>query len=279
MKITIETIKSMSQSEALEFFYLQFKDYAKKCVEYVAKNHDMSKSYCENYIASGLFDMFISRCEKLHESENGYEYSSETMLRAFFGTKKLVKKILAMTNYSSYFKDNEKAYNTSFKDSLGLEALAVYCEQIGDKVYSETKYKLPKYKKSKNKYSEFRNVKKVKAHIMDIIDVLEQRENRTHKFNLSLNYSVGEDGDEVGNYIKSYYPTPEEAFINKLSRLYSRKVANKLREDKKFDEFYRIATSEAVQNKNEQNFIAYFKKRNSVESLKTKEILYIVSNY
>jgi hypothetical protein len=183
MKITIENLKNLNQSAIMELFYNEFKNYGKKCAVYIAKNHDMSETYCADYIASGLFELFLNRCEKLHSEEKNtsLEFSRETMLYSFLGTKKLVKKIMAMTNYSSYFKNNEKAYNTSFKDTLSAGDMATYCEQINGPIYSKTNYKVKAYKNSKNKYSEYRNVKKVNSHIIDIVDILEQKENRTSK--------------------------------------------------------------------------------------------------
>jgi hypothetical protein len=256
-KITLETISNLNESAIMELFYNEFLAYGKKCALYVARYHDMTIEYCADYIASGLFHLFLTRCEKLHsEAKNtGLEFSRETMLFSFLGTKKLVKKIMAMTNYSSYFKNNNYAY--------------------GD---SETKYRMNAYKHSKNKYSEFRNVKRVNSHIVDIVDILEQKENRTSKKNLSLDSDMFE-GVSFATSIVSYYPTPEQELLNKLSRFYSHKMAVKIRNDKKFNYFYNIATSESVQNKTEQNFLAYFKKRLGLEELKTKDILYIVSNY
>jgi len=262
-KITIETLNNLSQSAIMELFYNEFLQYAKKCSVYIAKNHDMSETYCTNYIASGLFELFLNRCEKLHsEIDNcskSLNFSRETMLIAFLGTKKLIKKILAMTNYSSYFKNNNYAYGNS-----------------------ETKYKMTAYKKTNNKYSEYRNVKKVNSHVIDIVDILEQKENRTSKKNLSINAVVNDNGDEYGVFVKSYYPTPEEELLNKLSRFYSRCTANKIRNDKNYYRIIEIETKikncETISN-TDNHFMYDFKKRNGLEVLKTDELLYIVNNY
>lgn len=259
MKITIETLKNLNQSAIMELFYNEFKNYGKKCAVYIAKNHDMTETYCADYIASGLFELFINRCEKLHENENGYEFSRETMLYSFLGTKKLIKKIMAITNYSSYFKNNNYAY--------------------GD---NETKYKMNAYKHSKNQFSEYRNVKKVNSHIIDIVDILEQKENRTSKKLYSLNTPINDDGDEVGVFIQSYYPSPDEELLNKLSRFYSRKTARKIRSDKKYYRILEIETKikQSVKLENSDvDFLHNFKKRNNLDVLTTKELLYIVSNY
>lgn len=263
MKITLETIKNLNQSEIMELIYSQFLQYAKKCSVYTANNHDMSETYCTDYIASGLFELFLNRCEKLYSeipnNEKSLEFSHETMLYSFLGTKKLVKKIMAMTNYASYFKNNNYAYGNN-----------------------ETKYKMNKYKKSVNKYSEFRNVKKVNSHIIDIVDVLEQKENRTNKKLYSLNSTVNDNGDEYGVFIKSYYPTPEQELLNKLSRFYSRKTAKKIRSDKNYYRLIEINTkiSKSIPLENiDKQTIKNLKKRLGIEELKTKEILYIVSNY
>ena len=287
MKITIETLNNLTQSDIMELFYNEFKNYGKKCAVYVAKNHDMSETYCADYIASGLFELFINRCEKLHgkidNSSKSLEFSRETMLYSFLGTKKLVKKIMAMTNYSSYFKNNIKAYETSAKTSAIVSRETKY-DTIKDyvSIYNETSYKLPKYKKSKNQFSEYRNVKKVNSHIIDIVDILEQKENRTSKKLYSLNTPINDDGDEVGIFIQSYYPSPDEELLNKLSRFYSRKTAHKIRSDKKYHRILEIEAKikQSVKLENSDvDFLHNFKKRNNLDVLTTKELLYIVSNY
>lgn len=264
MKITLETLKNLNQSAIMELFYNEFLQYGKKCALYVARNHDMTVSYCADYIASGLFELFLSRCEKLHSeianSEKSLYFSHETMLYSFLGTKKLVKKIMAMTNYSSYFKSNKKAY------------------EVGD----STVYRLNAYKHSDNKYSEFRNIKHVNGHTIDIVDVLEQKENRTSKKTYSLNKTINDNGDEYGVFIKSYYPTPEQELLNKLSRFYSHKMASKIRSDKNYYRLIEINTkiSKSIPLENKDvDFMYNLKKRVGIEELKTKEILYIVSNY
>ena len=280
-KITLETLKNLNQSAIMELFYNEFLDYGKKCALYVARYHDMSVTYCADYIASGLFELFLTRCEKLHENENGLEFSRETMLYSFLGTKKLIKKIMAMTNYSSYFKNNAKAYSTSFKDTLLNSEVATYCEQTENKLYSKTNYKLPAYKKTKNKYSEYRNIKKVNAHIIDIVDILEQKENRTSKKSLSLDNDLFE-GLSAKETIVSYYPTPEQELLNKLAYKYSAITSAKIRSDKKFDRLQAIEKkfSEGVNlASSEIDFLYNFKKRLNLEVLTTKELFYIVNNY
>lgn len=259
MKITIETLKNLNQSAIMELFYNEFLSYGKKCALYVAHNHDMTIEYCACYIASGLFELFLTRCEKLHENENGFNFSRETMLYSFLGTKKLIKKIMAMTNYSSYFKSNVKAYEN------------------GD----ETIYKLPAFKKTKNKYSEFRNVKKVNSHIIDIVDILEQKENRTSKKSLSIDSDIF-DGLSAKDTIVSYYPTPEQALLNKLAYQYSAITSAKIRNDKKFDRLQAIEKkfNEGVTLANSEiDFMYNFKKRLGLDTLSTKELFYIVNNY
>lgn len=283
MKITLETLSNLNQSAIMELFYNEFLAYGKKCALYVARNHDMTITYCADYIASGLFDLFLTRCEKLHgeDKKSGLEFSRETMLYSFLGTKKLIKKIMAMTNYSSYFKNNDKAYNTSFKDTLNAGDIATYCEQVNGPMYSKTNYKVKAYKNSKNKYSEYRNVKKVNSHIIDIVDILEQKENRTSKKNLSLDNDLYE-GVSFKTSIVSYYPTPEQELLNKLSYKYSAITSAKIRNDKKFDRLQAIEKKfNAGVNlaSSEVDFLYNFKKRHGLEVLTTKELFYIVSNY
>ena len=257
-KITIETLKNLNQSDIMELFYNEFLSYGKKCALYIARYHDMTIEYCACYIASGLFELFLTRCEKLHENENGYEFSREVMLYSFLGTKKLVKKIMAMTNYSSYFKNNNYAYGGG-----------------------DTKYKMCFQKYSKNPYNEFRNVKKVNSHIVDIVDILEQKENRTSKKNLSLDGDLFE-GVSFKDSIVSYYPTPEQALLNKLAHQYSAITSAKIRNNKKFDRLQAIekkfSNGENLAN-SEIDFIYNFKKRLNLDTLTTKELFYIVNNY
>lgn len=283
MKITIETLNTMDNSKIMELFYNEFLSYGKKCALYVARHHDMTIEYCANYIASGLFDLFLTRCEKLHGEEKNasLSFSRETMLYSFLGTKKLIKKIMAMTNYSSYFKSNDKAYNTSYKDFMSACELARQCEQTESAVYSKTRYKQPKYKKSANKYNEFRNVKKVNAHTIDIVDVLEQKENRTSKKSISLDADIFE-GVSFRDTLTSYYPTPEQELLNKMSRVYSHKVATAIRSDRAYNKLETIAlkVSASIPLENiEKQTIKNLKKRLGLEGLKTKDILYIVKNY
>ena len=282
MKITLETLNTMDNSKIMELFYNEFLNYGKKCALYIAHNHDMTVDYCAGYIASGLFELFLTRCEKLHGEDNASLYfSRETMLYSFLGTKKLIKKIMAMTNYSSYFKNNAKAYNTSFKDTLLNSEVATYCEQTENKLYSKTNYKLPAYKKTKNKYSEYRNIKKVNAHIIDIVDILEQKENRTSKKSLSLDNDLFE-GLSAKDTIVSYYPNPEQVLMNKLSYKYSAITSAKIRSDKKFDRLQAIEKkfSEGVNlASSEIDFLYNFKKRLNLDVLTTKELFYIVNNY
>lgn len=257
MKITIETLNTLSESEIMELFYNQFLSYGKKSAMYIASKHDMSIEYCSMYIASGLYMLMLDRIEQLKENEND---SRLIQLKAFYGTLKLVKKIMAITNYSTYFKNNEYAYNSDMEKTL---------------------YKMPKYKKSKNQYSEYRNIKKVNSHVIDIIDILEQKENRTHKKELSIDNDLF-DGVSFKESIVSYYSTPEQALLNKLSYAYSKKYADKIRSDKKYDRlcfiFDKIKNDVNLAN-SEVDFLYNFKKRYNLEVLTTKELLYIVSNY
>ena len=254
MKITIETIQNKKLNEVNELFYNSFLEYGKKTAVYIADKHDMSKEYCAMYIASGLFELCTKRFEQLREQ--GVLFT-EALIKSYYGTRKLVKKIMAITNYSSYFKNNSIAYEST----------------------ENTIYKLPKYKKSKNQYSEYRNIKKVNSHVIDIIDILEQKENRTHKKELSIDNDIEYD---FRSNIVSYYPTPEQELLNKLSRTYSVQFANKIKNDKKYDRlnfiFDKIKNDVSLAD-SEVDFLYNFKKRYNIECLTSKELLYIVSNY
>ena len=136
-------------------------------------------------------------------------------------------------------------------------------------------------KYSKNPYNEFRNVKKVNSHIIDIVDILEQKENRTSKKLLSLDNDIFE-GLSAKETIVSYYPTPEQELLNKLAYQYSAITSAKIRGDKKFDRLQAIGkkfNNGVNLASSEIDFLYNFKKRLNLEVLTTKELFYIVSNY
>ena len=116
---------------------------------------------------------------------------------------------------------------------------------------------------------------------IDIVDILEQKENRTSKKNLSLDNDLYE-GVSFNETIVSYYPTPEQALLNKLAYQYSAITSAKIRNDKKFDRLQAIEKkfNEGVTLANgEVDFMYNFKKRLGLDTLSTKELFYIVNNY
>ena len=263
MKITIEQLKDLNEKSINELFFKDFLDYGKNCSKYIAHNHNMTINYCSSYIASGLYMLYIERLEYLRENNENNLNEYELYLYAFLGTKNLIRKILANTNYSSYFKNNDYAYNNQ----------------------SETLYKMEKYKKSKNVYSEYRNVKKVNSHILDIVDVLEQKENRANRLAAKHDYYFESETIEFlqsKNTINNYYPSPEQSLLNKLSRFYSRQYADKIRNDKKY---FRLLEIEKKIKKNEtisntdNKWLSDFRKKYGLNCLNTSELLYIVNNY
>ena len=259
MKITVGTIKNCeNNNKKMELIFNQFVDYGKKCSVYFADKHNMTITYCRDYIASGLYDLLLKRIDYLQENnENNNDYDTIIFI-AFLSTKKLIKKVLATTNYSGYFKNSTIAYN-------------------GD----STIYKLPKYKKSKNQFSEYRNIKKVNSHIIDIVDILAQYENRDSRSTQRHNIYFADD-DTFSMTIKEPYFTPEQDLIRKLSRFYSMQFSNKIKNDKKFDRlnfiFDKIKNNGNLAS-SEVDFLYNFKKRYDIECLTSKELLYIVSNY
>ena len=259
MKITVETIKSCKDNnKKMELIFNQFVDYGKKCSVYFADKHSMTLTYCRDYIASGLYDLLLKRIDYLQKNnENNNDYDTIIFI-AFLSTKKLIKKVLATTNYSSYFKNNNIAYNSD-----------------------STIYKLLKYKKSKNQYSEYRNIKKVNSHIIDIVDILAQYENRDSRSVQRHNVYFADD-DTFSMTLREPYFTPEQELLRKLSKAYSTQFANKIKNDKKYDRlnfiFDKIKNDVPLAN-SEVDFLYNFKKRYNLEVLNSKELFYIVSNY
>lgn len=263
MKITVEQLKELNEQSINELFFNDFLDYGKNCAKYIAHNHDMTIDYCISYIASGLYMLYIDRLDFLRKNNENNLNEHEQYLYAFLGTKNLIRKILANTNYSSYFKNNDYAYNNQ----------------------NETIYKMSKYKKSKNEYSEYRNVKKVNSHIMDIIDVLEQKENRANRLSARHDYYFDNETIEylqTRETINNYYPSPEQALLNKLSRFYSAQYANKIKSDKKYFRLLeiekKIKNGETLSNTNNK-WLSDFRKKYGLNCLNTSELLYIVNNY
>jgi hypothetical protein len=263
-KITLETINGKSENEIMTIFYNSFFDYGKSCAKYIAYKHNMDIIECACYIASGLYQLLLKRIEQL-KNDNTLNNNMRFLI-AFFGTQKLVKKIMAMTNYSSYFKNNKLSYGDDLKVN-------------GHTVGSETVYRMNKYKYSNNKYSEYRNVKKVNTNIIDIVDVLEQKENRDSKKSISY------DSDDTGYFrdsLRSNYGNPEQDLLCKLSRFYSHVYAEKIRQSK---DYMRLMTlkdsisSDVKMSTKTRSFLRDFKHRHGLETLKTREIYYILENY
>lgn len=177
MRITIETFKGKSDSEKMNIIINDIQSYAHNSAKYVYNKHNMTLSYCENYITSGLYTMFIDRLEKLQNDENygTWEYDN-LLIYSLASTKRLVRMILANSNMAYY--------NAIYDDDK--------CEYV-DNIKSTFNH-----------------------HIIDIVDVLEQRENRANRKAQKHNvYFDGDYTFNVST--KVFYNTPEYDYMKKIA--------------------------------------------------------------
>ena len=114
----------------------------------------------------------------------------------------------------------------------------------------------------------------INAKVIDIVDVLEQKENRTNKKSISY--------DDIDNGLKdrlqSYYDTPETALMKKLSYEVSYKKVAELKKDVKINRVMAIMSRDKKDN-TDIKFLSYFKKKHGLELVSNKELYYLISNY
>jgi len=220
MNIIFDDVKNMSKPDIEKLFFNDFLTYGHNVAKYIADKHGMSQTYCESYIASGLFMLMTERYSAINESNT---FNSELLFIAYLSTKKLVKMILGNTNYKSY--DIKKGNNINSK-------------------------------------------------VIDIIDVLEQKENRTSK--KAISYDDADNG--LRDRLQSYYDTPETALLKKLSYEVSYKKAAELKKDVKINRVMAIMEREKKDN-TDIKFLSYFKKKHGLELVSNKELYYLISNY
>jgi hypothetical protein len=220
MNIIFDDVKSMSELDIEKLFFNDFLTYGHNVAKYIAAKHDMSLTYCESYIASGLFMLMTERYSAINESN---AFNSKLLFVAYLSTKKLVKMILGNTNYKSY--DIKKGNN-------------------------------------------------INAKVIDIVDVLEQKENRTSK--KAISYDNIDNG--LKDRLQSYYDTPETALLKKLSYEVSYKKAAELKKDAKINRVITIMEREKKDN-TDIKFLSYFKKKHGIELISNKELFYLISNY
>ena len=170
---------------------------------------------------------------------------------------------------------------TRFENELNEKQIFLYSflgiKKLIKIIVSNTNYL--GYFKNNKKYGDFKNKRvNTNAHLIDIVDVLEQKENKSSKKSISY--------DDIDNGIKdklvSSYGNPENELLKKLSRFYSAKYARIIKNDKKYNRLKRIEND--INNKvklsdSDVDFIYYFKKRHNIETLSTKEVFYIMNNY
>lgn len=244
MKITINDFIGKNENDCKLLAYNYFYDYAKKHAKYINHMYNFnSLEYTIDYIANGIYIKYDYLVNK-HIENNDIEENSNVYFQSIIHVMSLIKKIKCNLNYAAYCDyDDDDKINSDMS-------------QLNKKIIGNT-------------------------HYITIIDVLEQWENRDARTAQKKNVYF-EDDSTFSNTVKSYYGTPEENLLNKLSKMYSRKMAIKIRSDKKYcriidinnrlDKNYKL-------NQSDYDFIKYFKNRLGIAELNYKEIRYIVENY
>lgn len=244
MKITINDFIGKNENESKLIAYNYFYDYAKKHAKYINHMYNFNSiEYTINYIANGIYIKYDYLVNK-HIEKNDIEKNNNVYFQSIIHVMSLIKKIKSNLNYASYcnYDEDEKMNND--------------VSQLNKKVIGNT-------------------------HYITIVDVLEQWENRDARTAQKKNVYFEDDNTFI-NTIKSYYGTPESDLLNKLSKMYSHKMAIKIRSDKKYYKIIDINNKldkDYKLNQSDYDFIKYFKNRLGISELNYKEIRYIVDNY
>ena len=186
-----------SHEDKYRIIYTQFLDYGTNQAPYISSKHDMSNDYCARYIASGLFQKYLQlKAKKIREFGRFYNnVDYEAMLHVFA----LIRKVVNMLNFKAggYYTDG---YNKTVTDNI------YYLPKIG---FTQI------IKKSELVHEKMTNTK-----IVDIVDILEQWENRDARTQAkkTRRYYTDEDGHSELDRISSHYGTPENKLLNKCAR-------------------------------------------------------------
>lgn len=244
MRITINDFIGKNENDCKLLAYNYFYDYAKKHAKYINHMYNFnSLEYTINFIASGIYIKYDYLVNK-HIADNDIEKNNNVYFQSIIHVMSLIKKIKRNLNYASYCDYDED-------DKINSDI-----SQLNKKVIGNT-------------------------HYITVVDVLEQWENRDARTAQKKNVYF-EDDNTFNNTIKSYYGTPESDLLNKLSKMYSHKMAVKIRSDKKYYKILDINNrldKDYKLNQSDYDFIKYFKKRLNIEELNYKEIRYIINNY
>lgn len=214
-------VLGMDEKKRLEWAFNRFYEYGKKRAKYIARKHDLSEIEAVSLIPSGL----MAKCLKLYEAEkNKYNYNALIVdcVARVFG---IVKASIARLNFNQ-----GGVYCMSHWSTDNME----YLPNVGA-VFQESKLiEKPNLKGGKQ---------------IDIIDILEQWENRSSRTEQKIRnaiFSLNCEGIKINSEnmsdeereqvetrkkelarasikaveitrLSGYYETPEEALINKCN--------------------------------------------------------------
>lgn len=188
---------SKSHTEKYRIIYTQFLDYGKMQAPYIAHKHDMSTEYCACYIASGLFQKYLQlKAKKIADFGKFYCNVDFESMRHVFALIRKVKSNLNFKSYGYYTDPIKKTVTDDFN----------YLPTVG---YIDV-----------NKRSELIHEKMTNAKNVDVVDILEQWENRDARTQAkkTRRYFADDDGTSELDRVSSHYGTPETKFLNKCSR-------------------------------------------------------------
>ena len=213
--VKFNDLNGLNESKALEKIYLDFLDYGKRREKALKLKYGFNDGECCAYIASGLFNQFMSYYENSDSKSNNAKIDCVIHVYA------TLKTIINNMNYASY-----------------------------------------------------ENIKSSKT--ITVIDVLKQWENRDSRS--EARYCRYFDDDETFKMsLVTSYGNPETELLKKEALIKLHVLSRKIKNHKKYNELLIILNKEK-QEKQDENFLCYFKKSNGLKC-SSAELLELITNY
>lgn len=257
-KLNVFVTCGMSIPDREKLIFSQFLSYGKMQARFIAGVHDMSADYCARYIASGLYDRFLKmRSEKI--ADYGMHYNSVDY-ETFCHVMALVKKIKTNLNFSC-----GGYYEIMRAHSVTLES-GIY---MGNKDYMNIGSKNVLHREN------------MSTHNIDIVDIIEQWENRdarsAQKYNKRARCFIDDDGIEVNELdrISGNYETPESALQHDCALLLARRHVSRIACNyRNFENVYNVLVN-GEKTSADKMTIKRFKDRNNLSALSLDDLKYL----
>lgn len=258
-KINVYVTCGMEIEEREVLFFNQFMDYGKMQAPYIASHHDMSEDYCARYIASGLYTKFLELRDKKIAEFGGHYNAVE--FDTFRHVMALIKKISVNLNFSAC-----GVYNN-------INAHTV-TEESG--IFIQSRDYIDINKKSVLEHPDIKSARHV-----DVVDILEQWENRAlrqaRKHELKARVLVDDEGNETSELdrVNSNYREPCADLLYNCAMNRARAEISRIATDcKNFATVYNILCN-GEKTSADRKTISRFKARYNLRDLSLDDLIYL----